>query len=52
MGGLPSASQPTVSAATVATMPPIASRRLMWSVGSLGGRILGSMELAKQGHFA
>jgi len=52
MGGLASASQPTVSAATVATMPPIALRPLMWSVGGIGGRISGSMDLAKQEHFA
>src|SRR5580658_4522670 len=43
--------QPRVSAATIATTPLIASRRLDWSLGGFGGRIWGILALARQEHF-
>jgi len=46
MAGLAGVSQPAVGAATVAKMPPIASRRLIGAVVGFVGCIRGSMPVA------
>src|ERR1700675_1997542 len=51
VGGPADASHATDSAATVATMPPMASRRLMCPAAGLVGGMRGSMPVARQARF-